>query len=181
MHRFIRFLVVVVVGACVALLGIAGGALGMTEASPGIVGVYTSADSPYDVAVNAEGDVWVAYPYADVPRIARLNAHGVPQVSVPLTAPDALPLGIATDAAGNAYVADSNNDTILVYSKSGTLMHTYTDTNNLNGPVGLDVSPNGTIYVADAGYDRIDYYSSGTFTGKFGEGTLSIPNDLAVD
>ena len=180
MHRFTRL--AIALGACVALLGIAGGALGMTESSPGVVGVYASTDSPYDVAVNSEGDLWVAYSYAGVPRIARLNVRGAQQVSVPLTTPDALPLGIATDAAGNAYVADSNNNSILVYSKTGTLLHSYVDPGNMNGPVGIGVSSNGTIYVADTGNDRVDFYSSsGGFGGKFGEGTLSVPNDVAVD
>ena len=180
MHRVIRLLIAL--GASVALLGIAGGALGMTETAPGVLGVYTSTDSPYDLAVNSEGDLWVAYANADVPRIARLNVLGVQQVSVPLTAPDAIPLGIATDAAGNAYVADSNNNTILVYSKSGTLLHSYVDPGHMNGPVGIGVSANGTIYVADTGNDQVEYYSStGGFAGQFGFGTLSVPNDLAVD
>jgi sugar lactone lactonase YvrE len=180
MHRLTRLLIAL--GASVALLGIAGGALGMTETAPGVVGVYNSTDSPTDLAVNSEGDLWVAYPNADVPRIARLNVLGVQQVSVPLTTPDALPLGIATDAAGNAYVADSNNNTILVYSKSGTLLHSYADPAHMNGPVGIGVSANGTIYVADTGNDQVEFYSSsGGFAGQFGFGTLSVPNDLAVD
>jgi tripartite motif-containing protein 71 len=180
MHRFTRL--AIALGACVALLGLAGGAIGMTESSPGVVGVYTSTDSPYDVAVNSEGDLWVAYPNGSVPRIARLNVRGVQQVSVTLTTPDALPLGIATDAAGNAYVADSNNNTILVYSKAGALLHSYADPNDMNGPVGIAVSSSGTIYVADAGNDRVEFFSSsGGFAGQFGSGTLSVPNDLAVD
>ena len=85
MHRVIRLLIAL--GASVALLGVAGGALGMTETAPGVVGVYNSTDSPTDLAVNSEGDLWVTYPNADVPRIARLNVLGVQQVSVPLTTP----------------------------------------------------------------------------------------------
>jgi tripartite motif-containing protein 71 len=180
MHRSTRLLLAL--GAAVALLGIAGGAAAMTDSAPGVVGVYPSTDSPYDLAVNSEGDLWVAYSNASPPRIARLNVHGVQQVSVPLTTPDALPLGIATDPAGDAYVADSNNNAILVYSKSGALLHTYTDPAHMNGPVGIDVSSNGTIYVADAGNDQVEFFSaSGGFAGQFGAGTLSVPNDLAVD
>ena len=59
MHRVIRLLIVL--GASVALLGVAGGALGMTETAPGVVGDYNSTDSPTDLAVNSEGDLWVAY------------------------------------------------------------------------------------------------------------------------
>ena len=177
MHRFTRFLLVL--GAAVALLVLAGGALSRTDSAPGVVGNYASTDSPYDLAVNSEGDLWVAY--SDVPRIARLNVRGAQQVSVTLPSEDR-PLGIATDAAGNAYVADSQNNAILVYSKTGALLHTYSDPADMNGPVGIDVSSNGTIYVADAGNDQVEQFSSsGGYTGAFGTGTLSVPNDLAVD
>ena len=179
MNRFTRTLVLLGIAAAAVVL--AGGALGMTYTTP--VGVFnSSADSPTDLAVNSEGDLWVLYTGGNTPRIARLNVIGAQQVSVPISTADAMPLGITTDAAGNAYVTDSNNETITVYSKSGALLHTYTDPAHLNGPVGIGVSSSGTIYVADAGNDQVEVFSSsGAFTSQFGAGTLSVPNDVAVD
>ena len=179
MNRLTRTLVLLGIAAAAVVL--AGAALGMTYTAP--VGVFnSSADSPTDLAVNSEGDLWVLYTGGNTPRIARLNVIGAQQVSVPISTADAMPLGITTDAAGNAYVTDSNNETITVYSKSGALLHTYTDPFHLNGPVGIGVSSSGTIYVADAGNDQVEVFSpSGAFTSQFGGGTLSVPNDVAID
>jgi sugar lactone lactonase YvrE len=100
-----------------------------------------------------------------------------------------LPQGVATDSAGNVYVADTGNSTIRKISAAGittTLAGTPGVTGYADGvggaaqfsnPAGLAVDPSGNIYVAD-------YYNSvirkitpdgtvTTFAGKGGNGGSS--------
>ncbi|MDE3165644.1 MAG: SMP-30/gluconolactonase/LRE family protein, partial [Acidobacteriota bacterium] len=72
------------------------------------------------------------------------------------------PVGLATDAAGNLYIADSNNSRIrkvtpdgYIYTIAGSSSIGYTGDGGpatsaaLNFPRGLAVAPDGTIYIAD--------------------------------
>jgi hypothetical protein len=84
------------------------------------------------------------------------------------------PRGIAVDAAGNVYVADSANDTIREISPAG-VVSTVAGTAGVagstdgasalfNGPQGVAVDAAGHIYVADTGNDTIRMITVGTST-----------------
>src|SRR5205085_10152122 len=64
------------------------------------------------------------------------------------------PTGIAVDASGNVFVADTNNGRIEKYSPSGTFLSTMgikgTGYGQLGAPNGIAVDSTRAIYVADA-------------------------------
>jgi DNA-binding beta-propeller fold protein YncE len=84
--------------------------------------------------------------------------------------------GLATDAHGDVYVADTGNQRIEKFSPDGHFLATWGQRGHGPGqlmyPVGVSIAPNGDIVVADdassqycaCGPDRIEIFSPG---GKF--------------
>lgn len=124
------------------------------------------------------------------------------------TAAFAVPYDIATDAAGNAYVADSDNHRIRKIAPDGTVSTVagtgepgFADgpaaTAQFNAASGVAVGPDGALYVADYGNNRIrkitfdqGVATVSTLAGNAapgfadGQGTaarFAAPSDLAVD
>ena len=106
------------------------------------------------------------------------------------------PKGLATDAQGNLYVADSQNNRIQVLSSSGVLLRQWGSEGSAPGqflePWGLAVDAEGYVYVADTWNHRIQVFDPdgryvrewGTFgqTGATGDGDLLYgPRDVAID
>ena len=188
-------------------------------------GPATSAQlySPVGVAIDTAGNLYIADSNNQV--IRRVDAssgtittaagngtpgysgNGGPATSAQLTYPS----GVAVDAAGNLYIADSNNNVIRrVDAASGTITTVagvgtqgYSgDTGlatsaQLHYPTGVAVDAGGNLYIADlnnAVIRRVDA-SSGTITTAAGTGTpgysgdsgpatsaeLSYPHDVTVD
>ena len=79
------------------------------------------------------------------------------------------PQGIAVDARGYLFIADTNNHRIRLLDLNGGLIQTVAGTGSgqfdgeeggalsvsLNAPQGLDLSPTGTLLIADAANHRI--------------------------
>ena len=178
MKRSTRWLLVAGL-ACASMVFSVGGALAHTSAAPRLLGAWTTTDSPYAVAADPLGDVWVAY--SDTPRIARLNSMGVQQVSIPLD-PSVRPLAIATDAAGDAFITDTNNDTISKYTRAGTLVGTWDESGHIYEVTGIAVAPDGSIYVSDYGNDAVAKFdANGGFLTEFGSGLVSVPGGITTD
>jgi len=101
------------------------------------------------------------------------------------------PAGIASDAAGNIYVADTNNNRIVKYDQAGTYKAAWGINGNNPGqfryPTGVAVDSQGNIYVVDRGNDRIQKLAgNGSFITQWGgsgngNGKLSIPFAIAID
>jgi uncharacterized protein (TIGR03437 family) len=118
-------------------------------------------------------------------------------------------VGLATDAAGNIYLADQNNNVVRKVDTNGVIT-TFAGTGaagyagdggpaaqaQLNAPLGVCVAPSGAIYVNDYGNLRVrEISTSGTITtvagngstGNSGDGgpalaaTFTIPIRCAVD
>ena len=98
-------------------------------------------------------------------------------------------VGLASDASGNIYLADQNNNVVRKVNTSGTIT-TFAGTGApgfagdsgpatqalLNGPLGVCVAPSGVIYVNDQGNHRVRAIATdGTITTVAGSGsTLSF-------
>lgn len=107
------------------------------------------------------------------------------------------PWGVATDANGNIYVADTWNGRIQVFDMDGTFVRkwgyfnttdgTLGDPLALFGPRGVAVDSEGNVLVADTGNKRIlQYTPTGELVRQIGGGGVQLgmfeePTDIAVD
>ena len=102
-----------------------------------------------------------------------------------------LPKGIAADAEGHVYVADSNNHRIQKFNSTGTFIAQWgsygTGEGEFNQPFGIAVGADGWVYVIDRNNRRVQKFdSTGTFVAEWGsegpgEGEFQMPHGIAVD
>jgi tripartite motif-containing protein 71 len=108
------------------------------------------------------------------------SARGYPQSPSPLSATAiwgkagsgrgefAEPRGLATDAQGNLYVADSKNNRIQKLSPTGDVLAVWGEKGDqpgqFNDPHGVAVGPDGSVYVADTWNHRVQKFDA---NGKF--------------
>jgi DNA-binding beta-propeller fold protein YncE len=64
-----------------------------------------------------------------------------------------LPSGVAYDAAGNLWIADTGNDRVVELDASGAVLRT-TPAGLLSGPLAIAAGPAG-VYVADTGHGQV--------------------------
>ncbi len=176
---------------------------------------------PMGIAMDAAGNVFVADRDASVVR--KISAGGIittvagngtrgfsgdggAAVSAQLNGP----FGVAVDAAGNLYIADTNNQVVRQVSPNGTIS-TVAGTGTpgplgdggaarnawLDGPEAVAVDAEGNLYIADTFNGRIRRVGTdGTISTVAGRGSigifggdggpaknaaLSLPTDVAVD
>ena len=82
------------------------------------------------------------------------------------------PRGLAVDASGNLYVADSKNSRIAIFDGNGTFLRALGSLGEGDGqlkePSGVAIGPDGTIYVADTWNHRIARFGpSGDWRGQW--------------
>ncbi len=176
-------------------------------------------DAPQGVAVDASGNIYVADTANNVVRrvgldgiISRFAGTGVAGFggdnSAATGAQLNAPRGVAVDAAGNVYIADTLNSrirkvsggTITTVAGSGTPGFGGDDgaagSAQLNTPMGVAVDASGNLYIADLNNQRIRRVSAGgTITTVAGNGIqgyggdggpataapLNLPQSVAVD
>lgn len=174
-------------------------------------------DAPYSTAVDSNGVVYVADQTAHV--IRRIGTDGIVTTFAGLpgvfgiddgTADGARfysPCGVAVDAAGNVYVADTMNSTVRKITP-GRVVSTLAGSGRTRGsadgngaaarfdqPFGIAVDGNGNVYVSDAAANTIRKITPGgvvsTLAGRAAtpgsaDGTgsdarFSVPYAIAVD
>ena len=154
-----------------AVTTFAGGAEGLSNGA----GAAASFSTPSGLAIDRGGNLYVAdtgnnrirkiTPGGAVDSIAGSGVPGFRDGKVYDAQFDA-PLGVAVDAQGNVYVADTYNDRIRVVTPAGEVSTLagagrpgYADGGagdaRFDTPCGVAVMPNGVIVVADTGNDRL--------------------------
>ena len=110
-----------------------------------------------------------------------------------------LPYGVAVDASGNLYIADTNNQRIRLVTASSSVITTFaggglspttcagtTDSlgdgcaatsGKLNTPRGVALDASGNLYIADYGDNRIREITGGNISTVAGNGTAGFMGD----
>ena len=141
---------------------------------------------PKNSTVISEGYIYVV----DEVSIHKFSPEGVPMARWGSSSQNEgkfnNPQGIATDAAGNVYVADSFNDRIQMFTPGGTYITGWgeygTDDGQFRLPVGVAVDSAGNLYVADSYNDRIQRRSpDGVWESLNEPGQFDRPEGVAVD
>ncbi|WP_300613585.1 NHL repeat-containing protein, partial [Trebonia sp.] len=157
----------------------ASGTVTFNTASLDGVGDYVAYflyDNGYDVLAGPVA--FSVTPGTIAPAPAYSRAIGQSQLSQPY--------GVATDAAGDIWVADTGGNTIAEFDGSGRPLRVTGGGAGLDQPEGIAVDGSGDIWVADTGSDRVVELSpSGTVLTSFGaagsgDGQLDQPVALAV-
>jgi YD repeat-containing protein len=149
--------------------------------------------SPGDVAIDAQGNIWVADKGNN--RIQKFNAKGEFVAKFGASGSGngqlSIPTSLAIDAQGNIWVTERANNRVQKFSPSGeylTKFGTYgTGNGQFNGPEGVAIDPQGNIWISDTYNGRVQKFSS---TGEFikvvgskgsGEGQIGEPTGIDID
>ena len=149
----------------------AWGTFGDITAGDAPIGTF---NQPWAVAVSPDGKfVFVADTWNH--RIQKFTASGKPLTmwGTPLYEPTTTgsfgiwgPRGIAVDANGRVFVADTGNKRILVYDGDGNFILQIgsegLDIGQLEEPVGLAFDAQGYLYVADTWNQRVQVFAPST-------------------
>jgi streptogramin lyase len=199
-------------GVVTTLAGTAG-----TRGSADGTGAAASFFDPYGVAVDSAGNVYVAdssnntirkiTAAAAVSTLAGTAAVSGGADGTGASATFSRPSGVATDSAGDVYVADTGNNTIRRVTSSGvvTTLAGMAGTAGsadgtgaaarFSGPYGIAVDSAGNVYVADADNSTIREITpagvmmtlagtagvKGGADGTGAEATFDYPTGIAVD
>jgi C1A family cysteine protease len=159
-------------------------------------------NEPADVAVDASGNVGIVEGEGGGGRFIKLSADGVPQFTIGQAGVEGTDnahfdeaRGVAFDADGDIYVADSGNNRVQIFDADGTYQATLgtgggSGDYEFHGPHGVAVDNDGNVYVADADNHRVQIYDSTLthvatlgVTGEAGSDNdhLNRPLDVEVD
>ncbi len=176
---------------------------GGTGASVGDNGPATSArlNEPQDVAVDAAGNLYIADTSNNrirkvangvITTVAGNGIQGFGGDNGPATSAELNePWGVAVDAAGNLYIADTSNNRVrmvangVITTAVGNGTRGFSGDNGppasaaLNQAQGVAVDSAGDLYIADIYNQRIRKVSKGTITTLAGNGSVG-DNGLAT-
>ncbi|MGA3238396.1 MAG: protease pro-enzyme activation domain-containing protein [Bryobacteraceae bacterium] len=157
---------------------------------------------PNGVAVDSAGNVYIAD--SDNDRVLKVDTSGIITTVAggggccfggdggPATIAQLyFPTGVAVDAAGNLYIADTNNQRIREVNPAGIITTLVGNGGagfsgdggpaanaELYNPYGVAVDASGNLYIADSGNYRVRMVSaSGTITTVAGDGACCFSGD----
>ncbi|MEZ4365468.1 MAG: hypothetical protein R2939_04160 [Kofleriaceae bacterium] len=190
--------------ACAATTWIATALLGGS-----VTGIELGLASPYGVAVDVDGNVYVADTFGH--RVRRIDAGGVTTVVAGLGSPGGRgdggpatsaevdrPQGVAVDGLGNVYIADRGNHRVRKVDAGTGRISTVAGTGvggfggdggaaaaaQLQDPTGVALDGLGNVYIADSGNARVRKVTAatGVITTLAGSGVVGDTGDggLAV-
>jgi sugar lactone lactonase YvrE len=154
---------------------------------------------PYGIAVDGAGNLYIANTYNNrickvsggiITTVAGNGMHGFggdngPATSAQLSWPD----GVAVDAAGNLYIADTDNDRVRKISGGVITTVAGNGTEGFSGdkgpatsaqlgwPYSVAVDTAGNLYIADTYNNRVRKVSNGVITTLAGDGTFGFGGD----
>ena len=170
-------------GAQTGTLTIAGLLFSVTQAGAGYVLaspvtslVSSGLNSPQGVAVDGQGNVYIA---DTANNVIKEWSPGAPQPVV-LCSGFSNPKAVAVDRSGNLYIADSGNNAIKEFSVANQQMTTLAS--GLSSPSGVAVDAQGNVYFSNSGINAIDEWNAASqqVTQLVNTG-LSGPTGVAVD
>jgi DNA-binding beta-propeller fold protein YncE len=101
------------------------------------------------------------------------------------------PSAVALDGAGDAYVADTDNNRVVEFSPTGSVIAQWgsrgTGAGHFRSPTGIAVDAAGRVYVVDSENDRVQVFGSGgQFLYSWGvrgiaPGEFAQPSAIAID
>jgi sugar lactone lactonase YvrE len=171
----------------------------------GVPATSTSLSSPAGLAIDGAGNLYIAD--SGNGAIRRVDATTGVMTTVagelgnlgysgdngPATAATlSLPEGLAFDAAGNLYIADSGNQVVREVNALTGIITTIAGTGTagyngdgilavkaqMNGPWNVAVGADGSLYIADLSNNRVRKVSGGVITTVAGNGSLGFSGDL---
>jgi len=128
---------------------------------------------PTDVAIGAGNTLYAADGYNDRIQAFDLSGNfsfkwGGPlalNIAGPFNGWFATVTSVATDKAGNVFVADFYNDRIQKFAADGTFLSSFGSTGSGPGqflyPIAIAVGGDGSIFIADYGNNRIQKWQPG--------------------
>jgi streptogramin lyase len=123
---------------------------------------YQNHDGPWGIAVDAQGNVYVADTWNHFIKKFDKNGEFIAGFGGPELGFFG-PRDIDVDSEGNLLVVDTGNKRIVKLSPDGELLETYDGANTEAGafdePTGIAVAANGDIYVADLWNQRIQHFA----------------------
>ncbi len=161
------------------------------DPGPGLVGWQ-----PLGLSFDAQGHLFVTDVSGPYHRVHEFGPDGQLLRSIGSAGLLNFPNGVAVDARGNVYVADSNNGRLVVFDASGrqlAVVRRGAAQGDLGLPRGVTVDGDGRVYVVDTmaqGVQVYRAYQAGerapAFVGRFGaegtaDGGFEYPNGVATD
>ncbi len=144
-------------------------------------GSAASFNSPYGVAVDASGNIYVGDVVNN--KVRKITSSGVVTTlagsgsagstnGIGTAASFYKPAGVAVDASGNVYVADQYNNMIRKIDAGGNVTTLVGSAAGLYYPIGISVDANGNVYIGDLYTNKIRKVSpTGVFSTLAGSGS----------
>lgn len=154
----------------------------MTLGTAGVSGDGpTTFNGPCDVAIGANGDIFVADGHVNA-RVVKFTRAGrfVKAWGTAGSGPGefSVPHAIALDAQGRVFVADRGNRRLQIFDQDGTLLDQWTQ---FGRPSGLLITPDDTLYVADIQDKQGIVVGSARSGAVRGVVSGTLPESIALD